>query len=76
MHTCMPLLILLNLYPYNPWISTSSLLAHHSCFVCSILLPRLPLIASISVFSWKRFHQIYGVDDSIPILLTLALEIE
>ena len=48
----------------------------YSRLVCSIHLPRLPLIASTSVFSRKRFYQTYGVDHSIAILLTLALEIK
>ena len=45
-------------------------------FVSSIHLPRLPLIASNRVFSWKRSHQIHGVGHSIPILLALPLEIK
>ena len=35
-------------------------------YVSSIHLPCLPLNASNRVFSWQRFHQVYGVDHLVP----------
>ena len=50
------------------WVSTSSLLAHHSYGLSAFHLPRLPLIASNRVFCWKFSYQIYGVDRSTPVV--------